>query len=97
MNGLGCLKLGQGRNSWQLAKHAWLHSDLLLFDRRPFLSSGFSTEGTLLSASAVPHCGRRMQVKRVGFALKDRAEECDWKMQVLDLKEYMAEECDLKV
>ena len=29
VNGLGCLKLGQVRNSWQLAKHAWLHSDLL--------------------------------------------------------------------
>ena len=77
VNGPGRLKLGQGRNSWQLAKHAWLYSDLLLFDRRTFVSSGFSTEGTLLSASAVPHCGKRMHVKRVGFALKDRAERCD--------------------
>ena len=29
MNGPRRLKLGQGRNSWKVAKHAWLCSDLL--------------------------------------------------------------------
>ena len=29
MNGPRRLKLGQGRNSWKGAKHAWLCSDLL--------------------------------------------------------------------
>ena len=29
------------------------------FDRRTFVSSGFSTKGTLISASAVPHCRSR--------------------------------------
>ena len=40
-------KLGQGRNSWQWAKHAWLYSDLLpaLKLRRMFVSSEISTAG----------------------------------------------------
>ena len=29
LNGKGRHKLGQGRNSWQQVKHAWLYSDLL--------------------------------------------------------------------
>ena len=40
-------KLGQKRNSWQQAKHAWLYSAYFRFNR----------EGTLIPESAVPHCG----------------------------------------
>ena len=29
VNEHGRSKLGQGRNSWQWARHAWLYSDLL--------------------------------------------------------------------
>ena len=48
-------KLGQGRNYWQWAKHAWLYSDLLQAlgggGGGTFVRSRFSTEGTYISAS----------------------------------------------
>ena len=57
VNELGRKKSGQERNSWQRAKHAWLYSDLLhVFKGRIFVSSGFSKEGTLISASTILHC-----------------------------------------
>ena len=43
VNGLGWLKLGQGINSWKWAN---------------ICESGFSTEGTSISASTVHHCRR---------------------------------------
>ena len=62
VNGPGRSKLGQKRNSWQWAKHAWLYSDLLqALKGEHFVSSGFSTaEGTLISVPAVRHCGLRV-------------------------------------
>ena len=52
MNGPEISKLGQGRNSWQWAKHAWLYSDLLqVLEGGTFVRSRFSTEGTYVSAS----------------------------------------------
>ena len=57
VNELGRKKSGQERNCWQRAKHAWLYSDLLhVFKGRTFVSSGFSKEGTLISASTILHC-----------------------------------------
>ena len=38
-------------------KHAWLYSDLLWASKGEPLSSGFSTGGSLISASALPYCG----------------------------------------
>ena len=47
----------QGRNPWQKAQQSWLYTDLLQpFKAEPF-SSGYSTDGSLISASAVPQCG----------------------------------------
>ena len=43
VNGPGRSKVAQKRIFWQLAKHAWLYSNLL--KGRTFASSGFSTEG----------------------------------------------------
>ena len=40
-------RLGHRKNYWLWAKHAWLYSD--------FDSPGFSTQGTLISASAAPY------------------------------------------
>ena len=41
-------KMRMRYNSWQLAKHAWLYSDLLLASKRePLVSSEFSADGTL--------------------------------------------------
>ena len=53
----GSYKLRQGKSSWQWAKHAWLYIDLLpALKETTFASSGFSTvNGTLFSASTVPH------------------------------------------
>ena len=38
-------------------KHAWLYAHLLEALKGESLSSGFSTDGSLISASAAPHCG----------------------------------------
>ena len=38
-------------------KHAWLYTDLLKALKGEPLSSGFSMDGYLIFASAVPHCG----------------------------------------
>ena len=38
-------------------KHAWLYSYLLKAFKGDILSSGFSTNESLISASAIPHCG----------------------------------------
>ena len=38
-------------------KHAWLFSDFLHALKGERLSSVFSPDGTLISASAAPHCG----------------------------------------
>ena len=58
VNGQGGSRLGQGRHSWQWEKHAWIYSDLLLaLKGRTFVSSVFFTDGNLISASALPHCG----------------------------------------
>ena len=35
------------------------YGSIVTLSRRTFGSSGFSTEGTLISASAVPHCKGR--------------------------------------
>ena len=48
VNGQGRSKLGQGIDSLQLTKLAWLHSDLFqALKEEQFLSSGLSTEGDL--------------------------------------------------
>ena len=52
----------KGRNSWQ-----WLH--VCQRFKRSFGCSGFSTEGTLLSASAVLHCRYR---QLIGLGRKKR-------------------------
>ena len=44
----------QGRNPWQ---YVWLYTDLLQALKGERLSSVFSPDGTLISASAAPHCG----------------------------------------
>ena len=38
-------------------KHVWLYTDLLQALKVERLSSVFSPDGTLISASAAPHCG----------------------------------------
>ena len=38
VNGLGRLKIGQIRNSWQWVKHAWVYSDLLQVLQKEYLS-----------------------------------------------------------
>ena len=45
-------------NSWQGVKHAWLYSDIYTpgIKEKNIVISGFSREGTVISASAVPHC-----------------------------------------
>ena len=48
----------QGRNPWQKVQHVWLYTDLLHASKGERLSSVFSLDGTLISASAAPHCGR---------------------------------------
>ena len=63
VNGPGRSKSGQGKNSWQCAKHAWLYSDLRQALKGKHVSSGFSTKGTLISASAVAHRGRETMKK----------------------------------
>ena len=54
-------QLVQGRNSWQKVKHSWLYSDLLQALKGEPLSSGFSTDGSLISAPAIPHCRAEME------------------------------------
>ena len=59
MNGPEFSKLGQGRNSLQSAKHAWLYSDILQVLKGEILNISAldsQTERILISASAVPHC-----------------------------------------
>ena len=63
VNGPGAQKLGQGRNCWQRAKHAWLYSDLIQALMGKYLE--FSIEGTLIFASAAPDC--RSPVTSVSF------------------------------
>ena len=46
----------QGRNPWQLAKQTWLCSDPQRGLKGEPLSSGFSTDGSSISVSAVCHC-----------------------------------------
>ena len=43
------------QNPWQKVKHAWLEPHLLQVLISTFDSSEFSTEGALISESAVPH------------------------------------------
>ena len=50
------IKTKRGRNSWQQAQHVWLYTDPLQTLKEERLSSVFSTDGTLISASAAPHC-----------------------------------------
>ena len=52
MNGPGSSKFVQGRNPRQHAKYAWLYSDLLQALKREPLSSWFSTDRSLISATA---------------------------------------------
>ena len=49
----------QGRNLWQQALHVWLYTDLLQALKGERLSSVFSPDGTLISASTAPYCGGR--------------------------------------
>ena len=57
MKGRERSNLVQGIHPWQSVKRAWLYSDLLpAFNGEP-LSSGVSTDGSMISASAVPNCG----------------------------------------
>ena len=44
----------KGRN--KQASHVWLYTDLLQGLKGERLSSVFSPDGTLISASAAPHC-----------------------------------------
>ena len=56
-------KLGQGRNSLQSAKHAWLYSDILQDLKGETLNLSAldsQTERILISASAVPDCCRML-------------------------------------
>ena len=54
----------QGRNSWQKAQHVWLYTDLLQALKGERFSTVFSPDGTLISASAAPHCGKLEQALR---------------------------------
>ena len=54
----------QGRNPRQQAEHVWLYTDLLQALKGERLSSVFSPDGTLISASAAPHHGL---VKRIDY------------------------------
>ena len=56
VNGPGRCKLLQGRNPWQQVKRAWLYSVLLQAFKEETLSSWFSTDRSLISVSAGPHC-----------------------------------------
>ena len=47
-------------------KHAWLFSDLLQVSKGEPLSSGLSTDESIISASAVPHCGAKRR-RKVGL------------------------------
>ena len=47
----------QGRNPWQYAYHILLCTDPFQALKGERLSSVFSPAGTLISASAAPHCG----------------------------------------
>ena len=47
-------RLDKERNPWQQVKHAWPHFNLLQTLKEKPLSSGFSTELTFISATAVP-------------------------------------------
>ena len=68
VNGPGTWRLGQGRNSWQWAKHAWLYSDPMKALKGEHLSAlGSQQRGFLISASSVPH--RRGGGIRVGTDL----------------------------
>ena len=44
----------QGRNLWQSVQDVWLYTDLLQTLKGETLSSVFSTDGTLISASEAP-------------------------------------------
>ena len=43
-------------------KHVWLYTDLLKALKGECLSSVFSPDWTLMSASAAPHCGVKVKV-----------------------------------
>ena len=47
----------QGRNPWQLVLHVWLYTDLPQALKGEPFRSVFSTDWTLISVSAAPHCG----------------------------------------
>ena len=44
----------------------WPYTDLLQTLKGERLSSVFSPDGTLISASAAPHCGKRIRRRRIG-------------------------------
>ena len=46
----------QGRNPWQKTSQVWLYTDLFQALKGERLRSVFSPDGTLISASAAPHC-----------------------------------------
>ena len=46
-------------------KHIGLYSHLFQVLKGELLSSGFSTDGSIISASAVPHCGQEMRIQIV--------------------------------
>ena len=51
------VQLGDGRNSWQWAKHVWLQSGLLQALKVEHVSSGLSTEGKLNFCVINTPCG----------------------------------------
>ena len=58
VNGPGGLILARKKSlAAGIACMAINYTDLLQASKREPLSSGFSTDGNLISASAVPHCG----------------------------------------
>ena len=58
-------------------KHTWLYSDLFQALKEQHLSLGFSTDGSLISASAVPDCGYRAKQKQEMINDKDIHDRSD--------------------
>ena len=52
------------RNSWQQASHVWLYTDPLQTLKGERLSSVFSPDETLISASAAPNCGANIGLRK---------------------------------
>ena len=62
----------QGRNHWRQAWHVWLYTDLLQALKGEHLSSVFSPDRTLISASAAPHRGVMLRSEEKANNKKER-------------------------